>query len=193
MTALPRKEGDAEIIRLLQTGDVTGVELLLRTYGGQVKQWLRSGFRRRDGDHDLEDAVHDAARALLRYAKRLNAEGNLAGYFYRTARNVMVGIMQKGKWHAALVDGLESQVAAPVGDQQPPCKLSQRIAEVIDTLPDLEREILMFDVAYNFGLCAAELAKLVGTTPGTVYSLRNRIKARLKPLLPGQDAGGGST
>lgn len=160
-----------------------GLEALLRTHGDHVKGCLRLAFRLAPGDHALEDAVHDAAQVLFLRAKRLDPEQNLGGYYYTTARRELARLLRARKDHRQLWPGAEEQIAAPDRDEKGPCDLAARVAAIVEGLPALEREILVLDLAHNFGLKADEIAQQLHTTAATVYSLRNRTKGRLEGLV----------
>lgn len=178
-------EGDEQIIGLLRSRDPRGVEVLLRVHGGRTKALLQIALRLPSDDHCLEDAVCDASLLMLRHAKKLDPNGNLAGYFYVTARRELVRILKRlRRWHRPLWDGAEEQVTAPEAAADAASPLSAQVRQIIDRLSDLEREILTVDLANNFALRATEVAAILGTTEATVFSLRNRSKGKLRRLLP---------
>jgi RNA polymerase sigma-70 factor (ECF subfamily) len=60
-------------------------------------------------------------------------------------------------------------------------ELSARMAELLKTLPDKQREILVLRVVV--GLSAEETADAVGSTPGAVRLVHHRALTRLRQLL----------
>jgi RNA polymerase sigma-70 factor (ECF subfamily) len=60
-------------------------------------------------------------------------------------------------------------------------ELSARMAELLKTLPDKQREILVLRVVV--GLSAEETADAVGSTPGAVRVAQHRALTRLRQLL----------
>lgn len=179
-------EGDEEIVALMRSRNVLGLEALLRVHGGRTKGLLQLAFRLAEGDHCLEDAVCDAGLLVLRQASKLDPSRNLGGYFYVTARRELLRQLKKRRrWHKPLWDGAEEHIAAQDGHLHELCPLAAQVRQVIDTLSDTEREILSLDLANNFTLKASEVALILKTTEATVYSLRNRAKGKLQHLVSG--------
>lgn len=190
MTALPEPEGDEEIIRLMRAGNPRGIEALLRVHGPNVKGRLSVVFRRQPGDHALETATHDAALSLFRSADRLDPSGNLGGYFYVAAWNEMNRQeIEDRKRHVPLWEGAEEQIPAANTASAPSNDLTAKVRALINSLPKLERDVLLLDIAHNFRLPAKEAAAILGTTPAAIYSSRNRTKERLRELF-GDDGDG---
>lgn len=185
MTAPDQPTGDHDIIALMRAGQSLGLEALLRVYGGRVKGLLGATFHRPDGDHALEDAVCDASRELFRHARKLDPDRNLAGCLYVSARRQLLRWLQRErKWHKPIWDGAEEEIAAATNSLPTDrFALSERVRAAIDRLPVAEREILGLDMAHDFKIEAREVARLLGTTRKTVYSLRNRTKGKLQRLL----------
>lgn len=169
----------------MRAGNVLGLEALIRAYGGRVKGCLRTAFGLRPGDHLLDDAIHDAGCSLLRYAKRLDPNQNLGGYYYRSARREMLRLMRGSKWHKSLDSDAVNHIPAPQSSPDETDGVSKGVAAVVDGLPMQEREVLALDVAHGFGISASEIANILGTSVGTVYALRNRTKGRLKKFVQG--------
>lgn len=161
-----------------------GVDALLRVHGPNVKGRLSVVFRRSPDDHLLETATHDAAMSLYRGADRLDPNGNLGGYFYVAAWHEVKRQMDT-HWHVPLWDGAEEQIPAPNTTSAPSNDISARVRALIASLPQLERDVLLLDIAHNFRLPAKEAAAALGTTPKAIYSTRNRTKTRLEDLLGG--------
>lgn len=175
-------EADVEIIRRMQKGDVRGLEDLLRTFGPRVKACLRILFKLPEGDHVLEDAVHDGALNLFAAAHRLDPLVNLGGYYYTAARHVVARLLKERGIYKQFPEGAEQQLLAPA-DPVAPSACSDRVTALLESLPITERDILLLDIASSFSLTAKEIAQRLGSTEATVYSLRHRTKARLRGLL----------
>lgn len=174
---------DASIVSLLQVGDVRGVELLLQTHAPSIRRALTSTLGRR-ADADIDSAIHDAARAMMRHAKRLRPDGNLAGYFHVSARRALFRLLHDNQSHQTL----PGDAIAVIADQRwltsTTSPLADKIASAIASLSPIEREVLMADRAHNFRIDSEAVAKLTGTTVQGVYAARSRIKRKLRPLLP---------
>lgn len=187
------EEQDEEIVAHMRAKDVRGLEALLRVHGGKTKGLLQLAFRLPEGDHCLEDAVCDAGLELLKRARLLDAKRNLGGYFYITARRELLRhIKRQRAWHKPLPDGATDHIAAAYGFAGDSSSLAAQVRQVIDSLSDMERDILTLDVANNFTLKASEVASMLKTTQSTVYSLRNRAKGKLQHLVQGGSGDHGS-
>lgn len=174
----------------MRAGQVRGLEALLRDHGSRVKGILGVTFRRPEGDHALEDAVCNASLGMWKSARKLDPGGNLGGYLYVAARRELVRFLKQEKqWHQPLWDGAAEQVPATGegqagGGTTAGIFFSERVRRVLDALPLAEREILSLDYANDFRLKGLEIARILGTSDQTVYSLRNRTKGKLERLLP---------
>ena len=134
----------------------------------------------------LEDAVHDAALTLWRKAADLDPDNNLCAYFARCARNELLGRLKdrprdRGVGGEASDDLLQALPELPRESVETP--VSYALRQLLAGLPPLEREVLTVSGASNFSLSGEEVARLLGSTRDTVYSLRNRTKKRLKAFL----------
>ncbi len=174
----------------MRAGNSHGVEALLRVHGPNVKSRLRVAFGRRASDPMPEDATHDAAMSLFRGADKIDPNGNLGGYFYVAARHEMLrhAGRENTTRHHQLWDGAEEHIAAPNAAGALTNDISTRVRALVDSLPQLECDVLMLDQAHDFDLPAKEAAAILGTTPEAVYSTRNRTKKRFEKLL-GLDRG----
>jgi RNA polymerase sigma factor (sigma-70 family) len=193
-TAHPADEEDSYIIRRMAAGHAEGIEALLRKYGPRIKGALRSLAGAKSDDHALEDAVHDAALIMFRKARRLDPERNLAGFMYMTARRALTKAWSLSALDKQLWDGAETEIADHPREAEPSHNgVAERVAILLEQLPRREKEILAYDRASDFSVAAAEVARALGTTPATVYALRNRTKERLAALLPHLNHGGSSS
>lgn len=140
-------------------------------------------------DHRVESAVHDAALILQKRARKLDADRSLCGFFCTTAYHELLRMIENDRDVEPVFNGqLDTVVANSTGSE--PSEFARALEAYIATFPDLEREILALDIIHNFALSGEEVAKLVGTTRDTVYSLRRRTKLRLQSFLgggPGQN------
>jgi RNA polymerase sigma-70 factor (ECF subfamily) len=63
--------------------------------------------------------------------------------------------------------------------------LSRRMNELLDVLPDKQRDIVLLRVVV--GLSAEETAEAVGSTPGAVRVAQHRALARLRKTLSAEE------
>lgn len=63
--------------------------------------------------------------------------------------------------------------------------LSRRMNDLLDVLPDKQRDIVLLRVVV--GLSAEETAEAVGSTPGAVRVAQHRALARLRKTLSAEE------
>jgi RNA polymerase sigma-70 factor (ECF subfamily) len=63
--------------------------------------------------------------------------------------------------------------------------LSRRMSDLLDVLPDKQRDIVLLRVVV--GLSAEETAEAVGSTPGAVRVAQHRALARLRKTLSAEE------
>jgi RNA polymerase sigma-70 factor (ECF subfamily) len=66
-------------------------------------------------------------------------------------------------------------------------ELSRQMKQLLDSLPDKQREIVVLRVVV--GLSAEETAEAVGSTPGAVRVAQHRALARLRKTLSAEEVG----
>nr|CTQ93138.1 RNA polymerase sigma-70 factor [Kibdelosporangium sp. MJ126-NF4] len=64
-------------------------------------------------------------------------------------------------------------------------ELTRRMKQLLDVLPDKQREIVVLRVVV--GLSAEETAEAVGSTPGAVRVAQHRALARLRKTLSAEE------
>ena len=166
---------DAELIRLVASGDRLAFEELHRRYARSV---LGIALRRIGDRGRAEDATQETFASLWRSAGRYDpARGAPASWLYTVARN-------------AIVDGLRRR-PEPTVDDPPDVASSEpgpdaaaefewvawRVHRALETLPVEERKLV--ELAYWGGLSQSEIADYVGVPLGTV---KTRTRSALRRL-----------
>ena len=174
---------DDEIALLLMDRDQEGVRLLLRAHGPRVLGFLKKYF-----PAQAEDALQEALKKVLISIDTFNdSKGKLGAWFLTIAHNAARDLVRSEKKHRHLDDDALAEVAAP--DSEPvdsdeasneynPRALDEDRAvllEILDTLTDMQRTILLRDAAHRDGkVPAAILADELGSTVGSIRA--NRAK-----------------
>lgn len=95
MTAEERPgHSDVDIIVGLQMDPREGLRLLIDTYGGQVRGWVKKKFRSLD-HHHLEAALNTAHYQLWKFAPQYDeSKGTLGACYLTFARNAAASILR---------------------------------------------------------------------------------------------------
>ena len=130
---------------------------------------------------DAEDVVQNIFLRLLERRVNVDFTGNPKGYLYRAAANLSLNVVRDRKRRAQLqtVEHLADSVhvASPTESEE----LHRKLYEAIAELPPKAAEILLLH--YLHGCSDAEIAKLLGTSRGTIAVNLYRSRARLRKLL----------
>ena len=165
---------------------------LLDKHGRTVASVLRRSCPFVRDLHQIESALHDGAMAMWKVAKRLDTEMSLGAYFYKVCYRKLLRLARKEPplellhptWVALLtVPDTATQETTAFETTTP------RVAAALQRLSPRECEVLAADIASNFRDSAPAIAKALGTTTGTVYNARVRIKDKLKHLIKDEQDG----
>jgi len=145
--------------------------------------YLRRFARALAGDAALaDDLVQDCLERALAKEHLYDPARQLRAWLYAILRNIHVsGLRRKGRARVVkTVEELAPEEEAVVGDQEDHAAI-RSIAEALDRLPDLHREVILLvaleDMSYR------EVAEIVGVPVGTVMSRLSRGRAALRGLL----------
>jgi RNA polymerase sigma-70 factor (ECF subfamily) len=198
---------DAELMRLIMTGDEQAFTVLYRRHQGFIYRFalLMSGQA-----SIAEDVTQEVFLALLRGAHRYDPEfGSLAAYLCRAARNRVLRLLERERPYVQLVDESDEGEAIPLAqliagdDPLSNCTRNEAIKlvrQAVLALPPRYREVI---VLCDFQeLSCAEAALALDCPVGTVNSrlhrghalllekLLKRLRAAGKPDPATQDAQG---
>lgn len=176
---------EKELILLLQQGDETAFEALVRLYEKKIYTLCR---RMCGNDEDAQEAAQDAFLSLWRSAKSFRGDASLSTWLYRLATNACIDLLrrnQRGGERVSLDDEettFELVDAAPLPEQALERKETQRlIEEGLRALPEEYRAILLLREAE--GLSYAEIADAMHMELGTVKSRISRGRVLLRNYL----------
>ncbi len=153
---------------------------------------LNSGYRYAlslaGNQQDAEDLVHDA---WIRLDKRYGQCSEKA-LLFRTIRNLYIDQYRR-RQIIYFVDDTEQNLLASLPDTSTHTEIeknyiaAEEMQFALERLRDVERENLYLSIVE--GYTADEIAKMTGTSRGTVLSLLHRSKAKLRKILkPDNDA-----
>ena len=131
--------------------------------------------------HDAEDVLQTLFLRLLRRGLPPGFSQNPQGYLYRAAVNVSLNLVRTRNREQS-IDGAERLlVAVPAPGSPPDTGLERRLLAAIAQLKPRAVEILILH--YEHDKSDAEIAKMLGTSRGTIAVALYRARARLKKLL----------
>jgi RNA polymerase sigma-70 factor, ECF subfamily len=184
----PMTSSDAELLRLMMTGDEPAFTALYRRHQGIVYRFalLMSGSAQL-----AEEVTQEVFWALIREAQRFDpARGPLASYLYGIARNQVLRLLARERPYVPLVEETEEGEAVPLPQliaQDNPLsdctrnELSRLVHQAVLALPARYREVI---VLCDFQeLSYAEAALVLDCPVGTVNSRLHRGHALLLKKL----------
>ena len=176
---------EKELILLLQQGDESAFETILRLYEKKVYTLCR---RMCGNDEDAQEAAQDAFLSLWRSAKSFRGDASLSTWLYRLATNACIDLLRRNKRGGERVSlddeetTLELVDESPLPEQTLERKETQRLVEKgLAALPEDYRAILLLREAE--GLSYAEIAEAMHMELGTVKSRISRGRVLLRNYL----------
>jgi RNA polymerase sigma-70 factor (ECF subfamily) len=132
---------------------------------------------------DAEDVAQTIFLRLIRREFPPDLRKSPKAYLYRAAFNQSVSVIRKRRRHRATADDGEALAVPAVAPADPRSgeELTQRLYAAIEQLTPQSAQILILRYVHNCGL--TEIAKIVGSTRGTVAVSLFRSRARLKKLV----------
>ncbi len=146
---------------------------------------------------DAEDVVQTIFLRLLRREIPPDLNRNPKGYFYRAAVNISLKTIRSKQRHVLMGDTGELDRAGVKESQSGSQRNAerdandewdQRLWQAIAGLHETAAQILVLRYVHDFSL--ADIAKLLGTSRGTVAVSLFRSRARLKKLIRAPKAKG---
>ena len=131
---------------------------------------------------DAEDVLQTIFLRLLRRGLPAAFNNNPQGYLYRAAVNLSLNVVRTRKRHQS-VDGAERMlVAVPTpGSTTTDTFLQRSLVAALAQLKPRTVEILVLHYEHDYS--DAQIAKLLGTSRGTIAVALYRARARLKKLM----------
>jgi RNA polymerase sigma-70 factor, ECF subfamily len=171
---------EAEAIRLCQSGDIGGLEILVARHQQAA---ARLAFLL-TGDRFLaEDIIQESFLAVFRSIRSFRADQAFAPWLYgivtNVARNMLRRASRRHEVSLATVAG-EAESLAGAADPHEQAERGETHSDMLralEHLPAKQREAVI--LRYYFGFKDSEIAQIVGCRPGTA---RERLSAGLRTL-----------
>jgi RNA polymerase sigma-70 factor (ECF subfamily) len=140
---------------------------------------------------DAEDVAQTIFLRLLKRKFPLDLKRNPRAYLYRAAVNLSLNIIQQKKRHVLTddVEQFESQSFVTAGDA--PEEVHRRLFEAVAELSPESAQILILRYVHNY--TDAEIARLLGTSRGTIAVSLYRSRRRLRKLMRASSFPGGES
>ena len=176
-----------EWVALAMQGDRDAVGRLLTIVRPLVVRYCRARLGRLDRSSvSADDVAQEVCLAVLTALPGYRVQGRpfLAFVYGIAAHKVIDAHRAATRNRAEPVADLPDAAEAADGPEQRALRieLSDELSQLLDTLPDKQREILVLRVVV--GLSAEETADAVGSTPGAVRVAQHRALARLRKSMP---------
>lgn len=169
-------DGLRALVSRARLGDEDAWEAIFRLLYPRLFHFAR---RRLPSDHEADDAVSEAmTRAIARIETYIRQSAGLGGWMFGILRNV---IREHLRAHGSelLSDGIDIDASDDLGPLAQLVNREQAVAvrRAFARLDDDERELLELRVIA--GLPSADIAAIVGGTPGAVRTAQSRALKRL--------------
>ena len=182
---------DAETVRLLQQRRPEGLRLLLESYAGKVRWFLRREFGKSFRDMEVEEVINLAAHRAWRRADTFDeSRGTLRAWFYVIARNSAVEILRREErrqrpksvedWDRATLRVVKPDPEARSGVSD---TFLEDLRACIDKLTPTQMSIIKADLRSGDLADANELAKSLKTTRNSIYASRSIARKTLRREL----------
>jgi RNA polymerase sigma-70 factor (ECF subfamily) len=201
--APPRGEGaapfppdDAALVARVRMGDETAFETLYRAHHDRLWKFAYGYLRSREM---AEEVVQDVFLSVWRERSEWDVRSTARVWLYAAVRNRALNHLRHERVVARLVDGdaglsaagaaTEGRDEAPAMGQPPPDaqtrletgELEETVARALAALP--ERRRLAMTLRWRHDFSAAEIARVLATTPESVRVLLTRARQDLAGLL----------
>ncbi len=178
----------ADWVRRARTGDGEAFALLVERYEHMVLRTARRLLGRMD---EAQDAAEETFLRMHRYLGRFDESRDLGPWLYRVVVNACRDIARRRTPLVSLDEVREKDRAGSRGGPEE-IEGVVRVAEqrrlvqaALDTLPDKERAaIVLRDVE---GLPTSEVARILGSSQGTVRSQVSTARLKIKRFVEGQE------
>ncbi len=184
---VPPESDDGRILRLLGEGDGECMRGLLRAHGGRVLNYLRKRYANVLDEHQMEDALADAAMRLVDTYDPSKGKPLGGWLLFLADRQAIDTLRREQRHHRQRVDLPESDMVR--GSESPTQELldsefAARVRHIMATqLSELEREVMTADIDEGGAVNAKQLAERLGTDPRSIYTARLRARRKLAKHL----------
>jgi RNA polymerase sigma-70 factor, ECF subfamily len=155
---------DSAMVAAARAGDPHAWESLVRSWAPTVIQWCRrlGGYR-----VHAEDAAQEIFLTVSRRFEQLEHPDKFKSWLYSITRR-LVANKRRLKWHQVVVAQVKEALLPPTRPVEPDPKLRAGVQQILDELPEPQREVLVLVAIEENSM--SEAAELIGVSVGTVKS-----------------------
>lgn len=188
--APPPERGLACEVRLAVDGDPVAIRRVLASIRPLVVRYCRARVGRQERSFaSADDVVQEVCLAVLTALPVYRDQGRpfLAFVYGIAAHKVADAHRAAARNRAEPVADVADEPEPEAGPEQRAMQgeLSRRMKQLLECLPDKQREIVVLRVVV--GLSAEETAEAIGSTPGAVRVAQHRALARLRKCLAAEE------
>src|SRR3954449_8086450 len=178
-----------ELVSRAMAGDPESVGRLIAIIRPMVVRYCRARLGRMDRSSvSADDVAQEVCLAVLTALPGYRVQGRpFLAFVYGIASHKVIDAHRSAtRNRAEPVADLPDSAESSDGPEQRALRieLSDELSQLLDTLPEKQREILVLRVVV--GLSAEETADAVGSTPGAVRVAQHRALPRLRKSMPDQ-------
>jgi RNA polymerase sigma-70 factor (ECF subfamily) len=179
-----------ELVARAMTGEATAIGNVLAIIRPLVVRYCRARLGRMDRSAvSADDVAQEVCLAVLTALPGYRVQGRpFLAFVYGIASHKVIDAHRAAtRNRAEPVADVPDSVEVADGPEQRALRieLTGEMAQLLDQLPDKQREILLLRVVV--GLSAEETADAVGSTPGAVRVAQHRALARLRKSMPEEE------
>jgi len=141
----------------------------------------RTAFAVTGRSEDAEDVLQTIFVRLLGQEFPPDLEKNPRAYLYRAAVNASLNTLRSRRRHTQILDAGEIASVAGTAKAESDDEIQKQLLHAIGELNTRAVEILVLRYVHNYS--DAEIAKMLGTTRGTIAVSLFRSRARIKKLM----------
>lgn len=193
---------DAKLLERLRAGEGAAYEELVRANASRLLAVTR---RMLGSEEDARDAVQEAFLSAFRALPRFQGDARLSTWLHRIAVNAaLMRLRTRRRKPEVAIDDLMPRFLEDGHHAEPPQpwpgadeligreETRRAVRDAIDRLPETHRTVLLLrDIE---GIDTAEVAEMLGISPGAVKTRLHRARAALRelvdPLLRDAEAAG---
>jgi RNA polymerase sigma-70 factor (ECF subfamily) len=171
-------------------GDPRAIDRVLASVRPLVVRYCRARVGRQERSFaSADDVAQEVCLAVLTALPSYRDQGRpfLAFVYGIAAHKVADAHRAAGRNRSEPVADVPDEPETDAGPEQRAMQqdLSRRMKDLLDVLPDKQRDIVLLRVVV--GLSAEETAEAIGSTPGAVRVAQHRALARLRKTLSAEE------
>ncbi|GAB1508548.1 sigma-70 family RNA polymerase sigma factor [Actinophytocola sp. KF-1] len=180
---------DASVAAAVE-GDPRAIDRVLASIRPLVVRYCRARVGRQERSFaSADDVAQEVCLAVLTALPGYRDQGRpfLAFVYGIAAHKVADAHRAAGRNRSEPVADVPDEPETDAGPEQRAMQqdLSRRMKDLLDVLPDKQRDIVLLRVVV--GLSAEETAEAIGSTPGAVRVAQHRALARLRKTLSAEE------